>query len=325
VEKSTRIALWIIATAALTWFLEKTASVLIPFVFAVFLYYIVYPLVDWVKLKSKMPHFLSVIVTLLGFALIWTGIGLVVASSIRNVLKSADVYQERLGTFFQTSAVKLHDFGFDVDPNNINESLQKIPLFSWLSGLSGSLLSLLGYAGLVLVFLIFMLSGHAPQTHDILKDIQKKITRYVLIKTALSAGVAVTVTIVLASIGVEMAPLFGLLTYLLNFIPNIGSLIAIFLPLPIVILQSGFGTMFFLSALIPAGIHFFVGNILEAKWMGDSFDLHPVVVLFSLLFWGFVWGVIGMLLAVPLMAVLKVVFERFKSTQYLSELLSGRF
>jgi AI-2 transport protein TqsA len=92
-----------------------------------------------------------------------------------------------------------------------------------------------------------------------------------------------------------------------------------------VLLQHGAGVVLILSVVLPVLVQFIMGNIVEAKIFGNSLDLHPVIILLSLIFWGLVWGIVGMLLAVPLMAVLKITFERFHSTKPFADLLAGRF
>ena len=131
------------------------------------------------------------------------------------------------------------------------------------------------------------------------------------------------VWILLASVGVEMAFMFGILTVLLNFIPNVGSLFAIILPLPILILQFGLGWQLPFVMIVSTTIQFSIGNVLEPKLMGDSLGLHPMTVLVFLLFWGMVWGIPGMFMAAPMTSILKMVLEKQEATKPLANLMSG--
>ena len=124
------------------------------------------------------------------------------------------------------------------------------------------------------------------------------------------------------TIGVPMALAFGLLTFLLNFVPSVGSFMAILLPIPLMLSLTG--PQITLAITLPAGIHFVLGNILEPKWMKDSLDLHPVVILSGLSFWGMLWGVAGMLLATPILVVAKILLSKFEQTKALADLLAGR-
>jgi AI-2 transport protein TqsA len=121
-----------------------------------------------------------------------------------------------------------------------------------------------------------------------------------------------------------MAFLFGLLAFLLNFIPNIGSIIAMLLPLPIAVTQFEDPWMILAVVGVPGTVHVTIGNVIEPRLMGRGMELHPVTVLLSLAFWGLLWGVVGMVLAVPIVASLRIVFSRFATTQFLAQLLAGR-
>ena len=122
----------------------------------------------------------------------------------------------------------------------------------------------------------------------------------------------------------ELAFIFGTLTFILNFIPVIGSVIAVLLPLPIAFLQYNDPSLLFLIILLPTIVHQIIGNFIEPKIFGESFGLHPITIILSLIFWGMIWGFIGVLLAAPLTAIIKITFERFKTTMQIARLLEGK-
>jgi len=124
---------------------------------------------------------------------------------------------------------------------------------------------------------------------------------------------------------VDLAFVFGFFTFVLNFIPSIGSVIATLLPLPIILVSPHISVaVAILAVLLPFLIHFVIGNFIDPMLMGDSLDLHPVSVLLSLMIWGTIWGVVGMLLAVPLTASLKMLLQRTELTAPVAEVLAGR-
>jgi AI-2 transport protein TqsA len=317
-----KLPLWIIAFAAIIWLLERTSTVLIPFVFAIFLYYIVYPVVEFVEAKLKISHFPAVMISLALFGLGWTLIGLMITSNIKSIFNSADTYQQQLNVFYSQTILWLQSWGIDLEQG---ESFKNVPFFAWLSQFSGGLVNMIGQAGLVGIFLLFLLAGKPTQQSSLLTEIQKQVTKYTVAKMLLSLIVGLLIGIIYAVLGVQMAALFGVIAFLTNFIPTFGALVATLLPLPIVLLQHGAGVVLILSVVLPVLVQFIMGNIVEAKIFGNSLDLHPVIILLSLIFWGLVWGIVGMLLAVPLMAVLKITFERFHSTKPFADLLAGRF
>lgn len=143
-----------------------------------------------------------------------------------------------------------------------------------------------------------------------------------MIKTILSLLTSILVLIVLLLFDVDFPIVWALLTFLLNFIPNIGSILASLLPILIAVLQfDSFVTVIWLSVCL-VGIQFVMGNIIEPKFMGEGVDLSPVLILFALIAWGYLWGFIGMLLAVPLTVLMKIVFENIKSLAPVAKLMT---
>jgi len=158
----------------------------------------------------------------------------------------------------------------------------------------------------------------------LISQTKSNISRYVATKFLTSLVTGTLVFILLVLFRVEMAFLFAVLTVLFNFIPNIGSIIATVLPIPVILLQFGFGWQLWVVLAVSATIQFTIGNVIEPKLMGERMDMHPITVLLFLMFWGLVWGLPGMFLAVPITAVLKIVLGRIETTQALAELMAGR-
>jgi AI-2 transport protein TqsA len=180
---------------------------------------------------------------------------------------------------------------------------------------------------LVLVFAAFLLLGAPPQVSDatgVRGEIWASTRRYISATVLVSALTGVMVGFVLAVLNVELALVFGLLAFLLNFIPNIGSVIATLLPLPVVALSPHATLMRVLLVLaLPGAVQFVLGNIVAPKLMGRSVKLHPVTVLLALIFWGVLWGVVGMFLAVPMTSVLRILLEKDEVTAPVARLMSG--
>ena len=147
-----------------------------------------------------------------------------------------------------------------------------------------------------------------------------------MLQTLISMATGLLVGGVLTLLDVPLAMVFGLFAFLLNFIPSIGSIIATLLPVPVVLVSpevsSGAAT---LAIALPAAIQFVVGNIISPKVMGDSLQLHPVTILLALTVWGSLWGIVGMLLATPITAVMRMLLERLEATRPLARLMAGDF
>ena len=118
---------------------------------------------------------------------------------------------------------------------------------------------------------------------------------------------------------------FGAFAFILNFIPTLGSIVSTLLPTPVLLFTPGIstGTMV-LALVIPGIIQLAVGNVVEPKLMGRSLDLHPITILLALIFWGMIWGFEGMILGVPITAVVKIIFEKTETTVPVANLMAGR-
>jgi AI-2 transport protein TqsA len=114
------------------------------------------------------------------------------------------------------------------------------------------------------------------------------------------------------------------LTVLFNFIPTLGSILVTVLPVPVILLQFGFGWQLWVIFAASVLIQVTIGSLLEPKLLGERMDLHPITVLLFLMFWGLVWGLPGMFMAVPITAVIRIVLSRIDATKVLAELMAGR-
>jgi AI-2 transport protein TqsA len=179
---------------------------------------------------------------------------------------------------------------------------------------------------LVAFFVVFLLLGRNPlqRRTGIYADIENTIRGYIVTMTALSALTSILVGAVLWALGLDMAWLFAFLVFLLCYIPNIGPIIATVLPIPIALTQFHNPWMIVATIAIPGAIHMFIGNIVAPKLMGRGMELHPVTVLLALAFWGLIWGIVGMVLAMPIVATMRIVLSRISTTRPLAGLLAGR-
>jgi len=222
-------------------------------------------------------------------------------------------------------------------------------VLSLLLGMGSVVLGLMRSALFVAIFMIFFLAGRNPRVirTGVYADIDHKIRKYISTKVAVSAVTGILVWVSLSLIGLRFANVFGIIAFLLNFIPSIGSIISSFLPLPIAIAQvQGLGQtgavvgspmiapvvpiiqnpiLFVILVLaVPGVIQMIFGNFLEPKILGEGLNLHPVTILLALSFWGLLWGVAGMFLAAPITAVIRIILMQFDTLKPVGNLLAGR-
>lgn len=136
------------------------------------------------------------------------------------------------------------------------------------------------------------------------------ISHYIVLKTILSFLTGLAVSVILLLIGIRLAVLFGLMSFMLNYIPNIGSMMAMFLPLPVVLLDDKLELWQQIMAFVGPGIvQGYVGNVLEPVVFGKSLNMTPLSILSALVLWGSLWGIPGAVMSVPLLGIQKIIFN----------------
>lgn len=180
---------------------------------------------------------------------------------------------------------------------------------------------------MVVIFVFFLLLGssQAIPENETWEQIDSKIREYIVTKTLISFFTGIAFAFSLWIFGIPLAIVFGLMAFLFNFIPNIGPILACLLPLPLIILNPELNIFeMFLAITLSSAVQIVSGNVVEPRMMGDSFDVHPIAILLALMFWGLIWGIVGMFLAVPMTAIMKILFAKFEMTRPLADLLAGR-
>jgi AI-2 transport protein TqsA len=180
----------------------------------------------------------------------------------------------------------------------------------------------------VLLFVLFLLAGRNPYAEhsQVYKEVVQKIGRYMGIHAGISTATGLLVWSSLTLIGLPLAGVFGVVAFVLNWIPSIGSIIATLLPIPIAVAEFHDSPLLLVLAIVvPATIQNLLGNVIEPRLLGGGLDLHPVTVLLALSFWGLVWGIVGMFLAAPITAALRIVLMQFDMLQPIGNLLAGHF
>jgi AI-2 transport protein TqsA len=322
----TTVSLLVIATILLAIALSYTRSMLIPFVFALFLSYFLAPWVTFFRQKLHFPHWLSVMGSMTLFLAILTFFALILRGSILQMIESFSLYEQKVSVMAQVVVDLAATFDIALDKEYILQRVQTLPIFSYVQSAASTALHFLADFLLILVFLIFLISGHSlgNKKSGIGLEIDAKIRAYILTKVLSNLFTAICVWIIYLTLDLDLSSMFALLCFLLCFIPTLGSLIATLIPLPIAFLQYEEPWQIWAVILFPAIIQIVVGNVIEPKLLGKGLDLHPITILLSLIFWGLIWGVAGMFLAVPITAVLKIVLDKHPLTKNFSEVLAGR-
>ena len=304
--------------AALYWL----APVMIPFALAAFISIALSRMVGALQRWLHLPRTVSLAVILLAGIVLLSALGALVTMSVAEVTANRAVYQAQLESLQGRLTPLLGRLGADI-PSLLPSGAT---VATWVVGATNALAGIVSEGLVVVIFVIFLLTGSREKpVVGFWADIETRIQGYLLTKALLSMLVGTVTGIILALLGVDLALVFGVFAFLLNFIPNIGPVIATLLPLPIVLVNPVISTPAAIAAIaLPAAMHFVVGNVFEPKIMGESLDLDPVVVLVTLIFWGMIWGFVGLLLATPITAVVKILLEQNELTHPVADALAGR-
>ena len=316
--------------------LRELQSILLPFVIAVFLSIIFGPLVTYLK-QRRIPTFIALLVVLFSIASFLFLLAMVVSSSVDSFVREVPKYQDRLLRLGSAVALALNrlaaDLNVQMEETNLRNAFQLSTLISTVASGIGSFINLLTNIFLVLLFMVFILAGtgelgikirqafpldQADRIMEVLEKIGTRSRRYLAIKTLISAATGLMTFLILWVLGVDFPLVWGFVTFLLNFIPNLGSLIAIILPFTLSLLQFDNVHIPILVLILLSATQFALGSIIEPRLMAFRLNLSPLLVLASLIFWGWLWGVVGMILAVPIMATVKIIFENIEALQPIS-------
>jgi len=302
-------------------------AALIPFVLSFFLFQLFVPMVRVLNRKARLPHPLAVTVTLISVGTLIFWASSLISNSVGQIIESSDLYTERI--------LSLLDQVWERYPTQEERfkalTRQEIAKFgegvgSFLAAMTNSVVYLISQSTAVLLFLMFLLFGSRTEQEltGVLAVIDQKVKNYIQVKTALSLSTGFVVGTILYLIGVDLAFVFGLMAVLLNYIPNVGSILATALPIPVLLVDPTISSAEAVLAVVLTGsIQFLVGNMLEPKLLGDSLDLSPVVILFSLTVWTSLWGGVGALLAVPITSVIQILCDQLEFTKPVGAFLRG--
>lgn len=335
-SRLTRICLVIIVLFIIGIVLKIAKPVLLPFLVAIFISYTMSPLLDWL-LKIKVPKLLAISsILILTFSLLYL-FGLLIYSSGKYFASEFPKYSRQIDSLLTELVVWLEHLPFKVNVPTIISQINVEKVTGFLLSTLGSFLTFLEKLLIIFVFVIFILAGRdklparismalaaekAAYINRMVASINRQIQKYLAVKTVVSFLSGLLTTCILLLFGVDFALLLGFLTFILNYIPSLGSVVAIILAVLITFFQFGNSLVPVWVLLLLGLIDTIIGNFIDPKLMGRSLDLSPLLVIFSLFFWGWLWGVAGMFLAIPLLAVLKIIFENVPSLKFLAVLMS---
>ncbi|NGX57629.1 MAG: AI-2 transport protein TqsA [Chlamydiae bacterium] len=314
-------------------------SLLVPFVVAVVIWYLIVNFVDALEnipyIGRYIPKWIAFILAIVvAFAVIYFIFNLV-SNNITELINIAPSYQER---FLKVKDQLFAFFNIKTQPD-FSQVFENFNMISLLSSAAGIMADFGRNLFIILIYVLFLLLEHNsfdqklsflirdPQklasARNMLNKITVQIQSYLKIKALMGMITAGCSYIILLVVGVDFADFWALLIFIFNFIPNIGSILATILPCLLTLIQFDSFTPFFIVTLSLSAVQFTIGNFLEPRLMGKSFNLSPLVIILGLAVWGYLWGIVGMLLCVPIMVIVNIIFANFPGTKPISILMSA--
>jgi predicted PurR-regulated permease PerM len=308
--------------------LKASAGLLLPFLISIFLAMVSLPLLNWLK-SMRIPNWLAVLVTIIVALGVLVAVAVLVGGSIQEFTREAPKYRARLAQMYEHLLEWSEAQGIPVPPGIASELFNPTYAMDMLTGTLRGVAAVLSNLLLVFFTIVFILAEAAGfpakvqaafgwgEGSDRLNKILQEVQRFLAIKSVVSLVTGVLVGTSLWLIGVDFPMLWGGLAFLLNYIPTLGSFLAAIPPALLALLQLGPGyalvvVLVFLVINIP------MGNLVEPYFMGRRLGISTLVVFLSLVFWGWVWGPVGMLLSVPLTMILKILLENTEDLRWIA-------
>lgn len=312
--------------------LKSASDIMVTFLLSGFFAIICAP--PFILMQRKgLPAWLSLILVIIFVSLIQLILITIVTNSVKDFSSDLPYYQERLQGIISHAINLLASWGIDIPKQKLLETFDPSSILKTAVTTLGSLGAVLSNSFLIILTVIFMLfesvsmpnklhyafGNNSSQTKHIDRFIET-VKTYMSIKAIISLATGAFIYICLLIIGVDYALLWAVFAFFLNFVPNIGSIIAAVPAVLLALVQLGpLSAMF--TALVYVAVNMVMGNVIEPRYLGRGLGLSTLVVFLSLVFWGWVFGPVGMFLSVPLTMLLKIAFESNDETQWIAILM----
>ncbi|MEM8960681.1 MAG: AI-2E family transporter [Acidobacteriota bacterium] len=316
-----------------------TKALLVPLVVAIFLWYLIYAVTAMItRLKiagRQLPWGVALTLSLSTIFALFLVLGRLIRENVRRIGEEGDIYLANFDALVERTYQSL---GLQ-PPADFFEFLSQIDISMVIQEAATGVAGLVGNAGLVFVYIFFLFLEqnvfvkkldamiHNPKRHReiirLIDRIDNDVRTYIGLKTLVSAMTALPSYVIMEVVGLDFAAFWALLIFVLNFIPNVGSLIATVLPVLLSLVQFDNLRPFLIIAISVTSIQLFVANFIEPRIMGRSLNLSPLVIILSLVMWGSIWGVAGLFLSVPIMVIAMIILGRFTATRPIAIAMSA--
>lgn len=307
-------------------------SIVTPFLLALFISIICAQPVAWLE-KRRIPRWAALIIVISGMIVLFSGFAYLIGGTLSSFSGNLSQYESTLTKISNSFIQFLNDKGLKIPEDQFSTLIQPAKILEFTAKALNTLFNMMGTTFLIFLIILFILmefgsfSIKAKAIHiesdksiSYISTILHNIRHYLGIKTLLCLSVGILVYFALLIIGVDYPLLWALIAGLMNYIPNIGSIVATIPTVLFALVQLGLGgALWTLGASVL--IHNVLGNFAEPRIMGKGLGLSPLVVFLSLLFWGFTLGMVGMFLSAPFTMAIKIIMEQNEKTRWVAILL----
>jgi AI-2 transport protein TqsA len=329
---------WLLVVATAWFLLKELAPILRPLFLAVFLAYVILPV--GVYVKGHVRGGIGQLALLLGMGVAFAGLSVLAYGDIVGLSRELPHLHDRVKELLAetTSYTREHipllanAIAGTAKAEEVGSSRLEQALESLANTTAGVFVEAI-QVGFFLVLILFeahrfprmmreaFANGQAERMLEMAGNVNAAVASYLKAKVKVNLILAFPAMLVLWMFGIKYVVLWGVVTFLTNFVPYLGSLVACALPIAFGFLELGVGWQPLAAALVLIGVHLSSGYLVEPAMTGKAVDLSPLVVLIALSFWGLCWGLVGMVLAVPLTAMLKIVLQNAPSTRPIARLM----
>ncbi len=314
--------------------LNAAKPIIVPFLTAVFLAVICFPFLAWLQTK-RVPKVIALVIVFAGLVVLGGLVALFVGSSVNDFSDRLPSYQARIQEQIQSVKTWCSQRGINISDELIVEQIQPQRATDLIASLLGGISAMVSNALMILLIVVFLLLematipdklsaayGESHSSLTVVQRITEDARRYMALKTLASFLTGTLVVALLVPLGVDYPLLWGLLAFLLNYVPAIGGFIAAAPAVLLAILEFDFARGVYV-ALGYVAINAVMGSLVEPRLMGRGLGLSTLVVFMSLVFWGWLLGPIGMILSVPLTMTIKIALENIDETRHIAILLDS--
>lgn len=310
--------------------IKAAEQLMVPLLLAAFIATVAATPVFWLHQRWRVPVGVAIASVVLALIVAMLAVGALIAQSVAQFQDKLPIYQQRLGDLLQQATKLLGDIGIDI---STLQGLDPQQALGFAGNALASFGNVLTNGFVILLTAIFILAEATTfprKLRAVLANPERdlphferfaaNVNRYIAIKTSVSVATGIFVGFSLWIIGVDYPLLWGVLAFLLNYVPNIGSILAAIPPMLLAGVQLGAGGIVATAAVFLV-VNVVMGNVVEPRFMGRTLGLSTLVVFLSLVFWNWMLGPVGMLLSVPLTMTVKIALEANPSTEWIAHLL----